>query len=1000
MRLLLPILLLTAALPLPAAEPPSTPQLRIEAGMHTAMIWRLSTDAAGRLLLTCSEDKTARLWSLPPFDSKEEADLLRTLRIPMGSGNEGKLFACALSPDGSLAAVAGWTKAGFEGIGNHNVYLFDTTTGRLLRRFAGLPNVVNDLAFSQPEPGQAPAQGGRWLAAALGAGNGLRLFDTASGALLAQDTDYGQRSNGLDWWGSGQLVTTCFDAKLRLYDLGELPSAPLAQLQTLKPSHTVTTTTGKEPFAARFSPDGRRIAVGFNDLPKVALHRRSDLSLESEPDADGVNNGDVSSVTWTQSGHHLLAGGRWDVGGPNPLRLWPMASSAKPRDLQVGMSDTIMDLRPLPDGRVVFGTYDPAWGLVNPTAPDEKTASRLMGRPPIADHRASDANFRLSADGSVVLFGYEPWAKSPATFSLGARQLRLDPPAQDLGTLRSPLVQSRAVPVTDWKHELTPKLRGQPIALNAYETSRCLTIAPSEAFFVLGTDYALRCYAADGTLRWKAAVPGACWAVNLSADGKWAVAAYGDGTIRWHDVEHDGQELLAFFPHADRKRWVLWTPEGYYDCSADGESLIGWHVNRGKDQAADFYPASQFREQFYRPDVIQAVLATRDVAAAVKQADAARGLTTPAPTATQVIQQMAPPVVELTTGGTLGELELPAGTTKATIRYRVRGSTNEPVRLVSLRVDGRPVEATAPVPADASAEAEATVPVPDKDCIIAVLAENRYAVSEPALLRIRRATAPSATPEVTAQGKLYVLAVGVSLLKNQGQLKDLAKLEYADDDAGLFAKTLSDQTRLYTGIESKILADEKATAGDILDGLDWLKNSVTRDDTAMILMAGHGEADEQGRYTFCAHDYDRTRRLRTGVGFEAIKLALGAIRGQTYLFLDACSAGAGLGAGAKVDVNGLLNMLRDRNVNVITFAGCDGASQSFESDDLKQGVFTWAVCQGLSGQAAAPGSTEVTLFDLQRYVDATVKSQTGNQQVPAFTTPDMTQNRTLSIKVP
>ena len=26
----------------------------------------------------------------------------------------------------------------------------------------------------------------------------------------------------------------------------------------------------------------------------------------------------------------------------------------------------------------------------------------------------------------------------------------------------------------------------------------------------------------------------------------------------------DGKELIAFFSHADRKRWVLWTPEGFF----------------------------------------------------------------------------------------------------------------------------------------------------------------------------------------------------------------------------------------------------------------------------------------------------------------------------------------------------------------------------------------------------------------------------------------------------
>jgi hypothetical protein len=85
------------------------------------------------------------------------------------------------------------------------------------------------------------------------------------------------------------------------------------------------------------------------------------------------------------------------------------------------------------------------------------------------------------------------------------------------------------------------------------------------------------------------------------------VAAYSDGSIRWHRLE-DGEELLAFYPDGDRERWVLWTPRGYYDASPGAEELIGWQVNRGRDEAPEFFTASRFREQFHRPGVIDLVL--------------------------------------------------------------------------------------------------------------------------------------------------------------------------------------------------------------------------------------------------------------------------------------------------------------------------------------------------------------------------------------------------------
>ncbi len=58
--------------------PDQRPMLRIEPGMHTARIWRIGVDAACTLMVTGSEDKTARLWALPE-GGRGSPELLRTL---------------------------------------------------------------------------------------------------------------------------------------------------------------------------------------------------------------------------------------------------------------------------------------------------------------------------------------------------------------------------------------------------------------------------------------------------------------------------------------------------------------------------------------------------------------------------------------------------------------------------------------------------------------------------------------------------------------------------------------------------------------------------------------------------------------------------------------------------------------------------------------------------------------------------------------------------------
>jgi WD40 repeat protein len=147
--------------------------LRIEAGMHTAPIIRIDVDAAERFLVTASDDKTARVWDLA------NGQLLQVLRPPLGAGDEGRLDAVAISPDGAMVATGGWT--GYEWDKALSIYLFERASGRLVQRIPGLPAVITHLAYS-PD--------GRYLVAALWGKNGVRIYNTHDGREVARDDDY------------------------------------------------------------------------------------------------------------------------------------------------------------------------------------------------------------------------------------------------------------------------------------------------------------------------------------------------------------------------------------------------------------------------------------------------------------------------------------------------------------------------------------------------------------------------------------------------------------------------------------------------------------------------------------------------------------------------------------------------------------------------------------------------------------------------------------------
>src|SRR5262245_13749465 len=356
----------------------SSPFPRLELSQHAATIRRLAVDRAERWLVTASDDKTARVWDLTT------GGLVRILRPPIGDGPQGMLYAVAISTDGQRIVVGGFT--GPEGSASHALYVFDRVSGRLTARSKGFANTVGHMAFS-PD--------GARLAVVFGSGDPLRFLASSDLGELASD-DAGDAcktdSYSADFDRMGRLVTACFDGMLRLYD----PRGQRLATRRVK--------GGQKPYIARFSPDGSRIAVGFYDTTAVTIVSAVDLSLLYQADTRFATNGDLSTVAWSLDNQRLLAGGRFDSGrGLKPIVSWSQQGRGTPilHDVTPG---TIFDFVALANDRVVFGSVDPAWGILNATGALER-----LVLPAGTDHKRTESMFRVSADGRRVEFEFKAW---------------------------------------------------------------------------------------------------------------------------------------------------------------------------------------------------------------------------------------------------------------------------------------------------------------------------------------------------------------------------------------------------------------------------------------------------------------------------------------------------------------------------------------------------------------------------------------------------------------
>lgn len=69
------------------------------------------------------------------------------------------------------------------------------------------------------------------------------------------------------------------------------------------------------------------------------------------------------------------------------------------------------------------------------------------------------------------------------------------------------------------------------------------------------------------------------------------------------------QPLLTLFVGSNQD-WAVWTPQGFYDASVQGDDLFGWIRNRGANQTPGFFRASHLRRELKQPKVMRQLLAT------------------------------------------------------------------------------------------------------------------------------------------------------------------------------------------------------------------------------------------------------------------------------------------------------------------------------------------------------------------------------------------------------
>ncbi len=264
---------------------------------------------------------------------------------------------------------------------------------------------------------------------------------------------------------------------------------------------------------------------------------------------------------------------------------------------------------------------------------------------------------------------------------------------------------------------------------------------------------------------------------------------------------------------------------------------------------------------------------------------------------------------------------------------------------------------------------------------------------------------PKAEPKARKPGKTYALLIGISTYRKD---PPVTSLQFADKDAETFAALL--KTPIGGDLENRdqlhLLTNEHATRAAIDEAVREMSSlHGTAENTLIIFVAAHGvylkteEDPETHRIiqrdpyilTYESNPQDAKTTGYPMADFRRMVAEQALHFGRVLVFLDVCHAGnvAGIGGGSELEAS-VRRVWEGRAGELGVMLASHAKKFAIESSNFGggHGAFSYFLISGLNGDAAMPGTTEITFANLAVYVVKFVSQFTGSQQTPDYVATD------------
>lgn len=199
-------------------------------------------------------------------------------------------------------------------------------------------------------------------------------------------------------------------------------------------------------------------------------------------------------------------------------------------------------------------------------------------------------------------------------------------------------------------------------------------------------------------------------------------------------------------------------------------------------------------------------------------------------------------------------------------------------------------------------------------------------------------------------------------------------LKYTDDDARKFYQFIcSDKGGKATPQDVALLINRNATKAKILSTLEKVFSIAKKEDRIIFYYSGHGLPG------FLIPSDGLSNDQSTLISFDELKEKLKNCKSSTKLcFIDSCNANS-IKLGTKK-----IKKKRNKQLdsNIVIMVSSQSYQYSLENNQLKQGVFSYFLINGLKGKADQNQDKTISITELHLYVYTNVKEYTLDAQIP------------------